>query len=128
MARIQGDLLERTFTFAVRVLAVADRLPRNVKGWEIGKQLIRSGTAVGANVREANNALTDAEFAHRCNVARKEAAETQYWLELCENARLLPKDGVAALSKEADEIVRVLSSVVKKTQRRLAAGKQPRIA
>ncbi|MFQ5425039.1 MAG: four helix bundle protein [Phycisphaerae bacterium] len=101
---------------AERVLALADRLPNNTKGWVVGKQLIRCGTSVGANIREADNALTDAEFSNKCSIARKEASETYYWLELCQRAGILSGDVLIETLREADEITRVLSTIVRRTQ------------
>ena len=115
MARLQGNLLDRSFRLAQSVLRIVDTLPNNPKGWEIGRQLIRCGTSIGANLREANNALTDAEFAHKCSISRKEASETHYWLELCEGSELLKGKNVNQLIGETDEIVRILSTIVRKT-------------
>ena len=116
MGRIQGDLLERTTCFAEQVVLSMDLLPNNVKGWEIGRQLLRSGTSIGANVREAHHALTDSDFAHKCSVARKEASETQYWLELCKRTKLMTGEKADVLWKEVDELVRILLTIVRGTQ------------
>lgn len=116
MGRIYGDLLDRTFEFAVQILELAPELPNEPRGWVVGKQVIRSGTSVGSNVREADHALTTAEFAHKCNLSRKEAAETKYWLDLCARSGLLRPDRIAALSNEAEELVKVLGAIVKKCQ------------
>ena len=121
MGRIQGDLKERTFEFAVSVMSLVDQLPNHTKGWEVGRQLIRSGTSVGANVREADSAFTDRDFAHQCNIARKEAAETYYWLQLCQRIGMLQGERLDQAVREADELVRILSSVVKGTQQYIAA-------
>lgn len=118
MSRIKGDLRIRTFEFAKSILHIVDALPVTTKGWEIGRQVIRSGTSVGANIREADNAHSDREFAHKCSIARKEASETHYWLELCRDSGLLSGNGLQAVITEADEITRVLSSVVKSTEAR----------
>jgi four helix bundle protein len=118
--RFQGDLPERTFMFAVRIVTLIDCLPNNAKGWVVGKQLLRSGTSIGANVHEANEALTDAEFASKCSVARKESSETRYWLRLCQHCNLLPHDCVEREINEANELASVLSSIVRKTQLHLA--------
>jgi len=115
MTRIQGDLLARSFRFAEAIVYLIDALPNNHKGWELGRQILRSGTGVGANCREAHNALTDADFAHKCSIARKEASEVHYWLELCATTELLPADRAAACIREADELARILSSIVKGT-------------
>lgn len=116
MARIRGDLLDRTFEFAKSILVIVDSLPNDSKGWEVGRQMIRCGTSVGANLREADNAHSDADFIYKCSISRKEASETHYWLQLCDAAALLGGDPLRVLIKEADEIVRILSSIVRKSQ------------
>src|SRR5262245_37034840 len=125
MARIQGDLRQRTFRFAASILELVDALPNNVKGWEIGKQLVRSGCGIGSKVREADNAISNADFALKCSHARKEASETNYWLELSHQAGLLVSENVIAAIQEADELTRILSTVVKNTQEHLARGGCP---
>lgn len=115
MSRIQGDLLARSFKFAEAIVHLIDALPNNHKGWELGRQILRSGTGVGASCREAHNALTDADFAHKCSIARKEASEVHYWLELCTTTGLLPDNHAAQCIREADELARILSSIVKGT-------------
>jgi four helix bundle protein len=122
MGRIKGDLCERTLQFAISILNLSDSFPHSVKGWEIGKQLIRSGTSVGANVREADHAYTEADFAHRCNVARKEAGEAHYWLDLPRRAELLSGKAVDAALDESDQLTRILGAMVRATQERLAGG------
>ena len=124
MGRIQGDLKERTLEFAVSILRLVDQLPKVTKGWEIGRQLIRSGTSVGANIREADSGYTDADFAHCCNIARKEAGETHYWLQLCERTGLLSGEALAPVLREADELVRILSSIVGATRQHIEQGKR----
>ncbi|MBI5764309.1 MAG: four helix bundle protein [Planctomycetes bacterium] len=120
MSRIQGDLKERTFHFARQIVELVDTLPKNIKGWEIGKQLIRSGCGVGANVREADNAHTASEFAYKCSIARKEAAETNYWIDLAICVGLVSGGAAIKLREESDELTRILSSIVRKTQSRVA--------
>ncbi|UCD29811.1 MAG: four helix bundle protein [Planctomycetota bacterium] len=119
MGRIVGDLLDRTFNFAVSIMSLIDDLPNSHKGWEIGRQIIRSGTSIGANIREADNAITDADFTHKCSIARKEASEAYYWLKLCQHIGLLKGTKLEAAITESDELTRVLSSIVKKTQKHL---------
>jgi four helix bundle protein len=123
MGRIQGDLKDRTFEFAVLIINLTDELPNVRKGWEVGRQLIRSGTSVGANVREADNASSDADFAHRCSIARKEAGETHYWLQLCARTEMLGGERLQDAIREADELARILSSVVKGTQEHIRREK-----
>jgi four helix bundle protein len=116
MTRIKGDLKDRSFRFAQSILKAVDYLPDGSKGWEIGKQLIRAGTSIGANIREADNALTVSDFAYKCSLARKEASESQYWLELCLTTGLLTHEQGSELTKEAEELAKILSVVVRGTQ------------
>ena len=111
-----GRLAERTYRFSLRILGLVDELPNNVKGWEISRQLLRSGTSIGANVREADQALSRADFIHRLSIARKKASETHYWLCLCRNMSLLSGDSAAQAITEVDELLRILSTIIKKSR------------
>ncbi len=86
--------------------------------------MIRSGTSIGANVREADTAFSDADFAYKCNIARKEACETHFWLQLCARCSLLKGDRLASATQEADELVRILSTIVKATQTQMRTRQQ----
>jgi four helix bundle protein len=81
------------------------------------KQLARAGASVGANLIEADHAFSRADFCHRCSVALKEAAESHYWLRMSAAAGLLKRDELEAAIVEADQLVRILKSIVKKMQR-----------
>ena len=116
MGRFNGDMPARTFAFATSMIDAIDCLPHNTKGWVIGKQLLRSGTSVGANTEEADCALTDREFAQFCNIARREAAESRFWLRLCVDRGLLTAESSQPLIDEADQLVRILSTIVRKTR------------
>lgn len=110
-------MLERTYRFARAAIQIVGRLPNGPIGWELGRQLVRSGAGVGANLREAHNAISDAEFARFCSIARREASEAGYWLELARDSDLVEKSACDELVREADELGRILSVVVRKTQR-----------
>ncbi len=114
--RFQGDLPDRTFAFASLILELVDAMPSRQIAWTLSKQLARSGTSVGANVHEAEHALTTAEFIQRCSIARKEASETLYWLRLCQRHELLHETDAHAAIQEADELVRILLTIVKNSQ------------
>jgi len=118
MGRIVGDLKERTLRFGERVLAIVAALPNETRAWIVGKQLGRSGTSVGANALEADVALTDSDFANKISIARKEASEVQYWLELETRSRLISTEMFNELHHEACELGSVLGTIVRKTQER----------
>jgi len=84
------DLLDRTKQFALRVIAVFRALPREETARVLGKQLLRSGTSVGAQYREAQRAKSNADFISKVEGALQELEETRYWLELLAEAGLLP--------------------------------------
>lgn len=116
MGRMQGDLCSRTYQFALQILELCDQMPHIPKVWHMSKQIIRCGTSIGANLREVDHALTAREFAMKCSIARKEAAETHYWLELAQDSGILTTELSQPMIKEADELVRVIGAVVKNTQ------------
>ncbi|MDD3179143.1 MAG: four helix bundle protein [Opitutaceae bacterium] len=105
------DLEERTLEFAVRIIALAGRLPRTAAAVVVGRQLLRAGTSIGANYREANRAESKNDFVHKITVALKEAAETEYWLLLCSRTGLGDSAEVAALSREIDELIAILTTI-----------------
>ena len=112
------DIKERTFKFGVRIVRLVNTLPRTVAGIEVGRQLVRSGTSIGANVEEADGAESKKDFIHKMGIARKEARETRYWLRIV-RATDLSKDAqeVNYLLQESDELVRILSTIIKSAKR-----------
>ena len=110
------DIQERTFDFGVRVVKLLNRLPRTLSGAEIGRQVLRSGTSIGANMDEAQGAESKRDFIHKTSTAYKEARETYFWLGLID-AAILPSDkDVLALRKECDEIIRILHAILRKSR------------
>jgi len=112
------DVRGRSFAFAVRILKLVRALPRDVGGQVVARQLARSGTSVGANVEEAQASASKADFARRMNIARAEAKETLYWLRVLTESGMLPRPRLGALTSEADELVRILTTIVKTSQRK----------
>ena len=124
MGRLIGDLKERTLQFGTKALAAVAELPNEPRGWVVAKQLGRAATSVGANVWEADGALTDSDFAYKISVARKEASETEYWLELCKRSELLPARLHSPLAAEANELAKILATIVRKTQDHISQSKR----
>ena len=110
------DISERTYVFAVRIVRVVNAMPRTLAGAAIARQLIRSGTSVGANVHEARGSSSRKEYSRRMKIARSEAQETLYWLRLLGDSGLFPTRRLAELLKEADELVRILATIGKRTE------------
>ena len=108
------DIKERTFQFAGRVIKLTRPLPRDHAGSVVARQLVRSGTSVGANVEEAQGAHSRKDFARRMNIARTEAREVLYWLRLIAEAGLVGAERMAGITQEAEEILRILVATMKK--------------
>lgn len=113
------DILERTTTFALKIILLCDDLPNKPSAWIIGKQIIRSATSVGAHVREGKHSRSIAEKLSKVSVAAQELEETRYWLELMRKAHL-PTSGVSGwFFQEADELMAMLFSSMKTLRRHL---------
>jgi four helix bundle protein len=97
----------RNKAFALRVITLADTLPRSTVGQIIGRQLLRSATSVGANYRAACRAQSRAEFAAKLSVVLEEADEALYWLELLQESTLIKPERLTELMKEANELVAI---------------------
>ena len=106
------DIGERTFLFGVQIVRLLEQLPRTVAGYAVGRQVVRSGTSVGANVEEADAAESKRDFIHKMAIARKEAKETRFWLRIILETPLLDTPKVHALLEESDELIRILSTII----------------
>jgi four helix bundle protein len=107
------EIKDRTFEFGVMVVQLVDRLPNSLAGRELGRQLIRAGTSVGANVEEADAAESDKDFVHKVSIARKEARESRYWLRLLKESGVWQAKGVDYLVQEATELIKILSTIIR---------------
>lgn len=110
------DLEERTLKFSKRLLVLVQTLPKNGLNNHLKNQCFRSGTSVGANYREANDAVGKKDFLFRLKISRKEAKETTYWLELISDANPKLKKRLNNIIQESRELTYILSSIIKKTQ------------
>ncbi len=106
------DLKQRTKRFALRIIELYSGLPQGVVFQVIGKQLLRSGTSVGANYREATRARSKAEFAAKASLSLQELDETAYWLELLVERRK-PDQETSDLLKETSELTAIFATMVK---------------
>lgn len=110
------DFRARSYQFGVRIVNLVRALPRDLATSVIARQLARSGTSVGANVEEAQGGRSRKDFAHKMNIARQEAGESHYWLRLLRDTNTLLQPRLDPIVTEADEIVRILISIVKRTR------------
>jgi four helix bundle protein len=111
----QISIADRTKVFAVRIIKACcflDESPGVLR--TLSKQLLRSGTSIGANVREAQSAQSDKDFINKLEIALKEARETQYWLEILIESELVEKQKFQLLLQEANEIGKILTASTRK--------------
>ena len=102
-------IVTKTIDFSVSIIEYCEALEQDRK-YVIARQLLRSTTSIGANVFEAQNAESKADFIHKMKIAAKEASETQYWLILCERSKNYKFE--VKLKSDLDEIIRILSKII----------------
>ena len=107
MVMNETQMKERTKAFALRILTLADALPRTRSGNAITNQVVRSGTSVGANYRALCRAKSRADFIHKTSIVEEEADETAFWLELIALAKLVKPSRIKPLLQEANELVAI---------------------
>jgi four helix bundle protein len=101
------EMKKRTKAFALRMMKLADVIPRGLAGQVVGRQLLRSATSVGANYRAACRAQSRADFAAKLSIVVEETDEALYWLELLEESGMVKKERLAELRKEANELLSI---------------------
>jgi|SRR5438477_2576313 len=108
------NIQERSFEFACRIVRLTEHLARkSFVARTIARQLLHSGTSVGANLEEASAAQSKPDFISKCSIASKEARETRYWLRLLTASRSVNERHLQPLIAEATEIVAILTTIVK---------------
>ena len=109
---------DKSFGFALRVVKLYKYLTTDKKEYVLSKQLLRSGTSVGAMVREAEHAESKADFIHKLSIALKEANESEYWLELLHQSDYIDDKGFQSISSDLKEILRLLTSIIKTAKKK----------
>ena len=107
----------KSFDFTVRIVNLYKYLMNNQKEFVLSKQLLRSGTSIGANVAEAQKAQTKPDFNAKMNIALKEANETEYWLKLLYKTEYVTETEFNSIEKDVKEIIAILVSICKKTNK-----------
>jgi len=110
------DLRERTTEFALRIIKMFSSLPKTAEARVMGKQVLRSGTSVGANYREAHRARSKAEFISCAGISLKEIEETAYWLELLVKSGVVGETLMLPLRKECDELIAIFVTILRKAK------------
>ena len=112
----EKDLRARTKDFALRIMRMFSALPKMSMAQVLGKQVLRSGTSVGANYREAFRGRSRAEFIAKCGDSLRELEETAYWLELLVDGGIVSVGKLAALRLECDELTAIFVTILKKSK------------
>jgi len=108
------ELEKRTKKFAVKVIHLSSRLPNTPQAMVIRNQITKSGTSIGANYREANHARSNADFKNKIKICESEASETQYWLEVIVEAKMLSWEQVKKDYEECSELLAIFISISSK--------------
>lgn len=109
----ESDLKKRTKQFGLRIIRLVESLPSKQTARTIGNQLLRSGMSVGANYRAACRGRSKADFIAKAGISLEEADECLYWMEMLQEAGIIPADKLKDLMKEADELVAIFTASIK---------------
>lgn len=113
------DLKERTSDFALRIIRLYSSLPKRTEAQVLGKQVLRSGTSVGAQYREGHRAKSDADVVNKFEGVLQELDETDYWLDLLVRAGIVPAAKMTPLIKETNELIAIFVTIVTKVKKRM---------
>lgn len=106
----------KAYNFAIRIVKAYQFLCEEKKDYVLSKQLLRSGTSIGANIAEANGAISEAEFSSKISIAYKESLETKYRLSLLKDTGYISGKSFQSMHNDADEITKILFAILKKTR------------
>ncbi len=110
-------LVEKSFAFAVRIVKLYKYISQDKREFVLSKQILRSGTSVGAMVREAQQAESKADFIHKLAIGLKEANETDYWLDLLKETEYLTETEYNTIKEDCIELLKLLTSIIKSTRK-----------
>lgn len=113
------DLKTRTSDFALRIVRLYSSLPKSTEAQTLGKQVLRSGTSVGAQYREGNRAKSDPDLVNKFGSVLQELDETDFWLDLLVRAGIVPAKKLEPLIKETNELISIFTTIVTKIKKRM---------
>ncbi|MDU4478966.1 four helix bundle protein [Clostridium sp.] len=112
----ENIIVNKSFKFATNIIKISSYLESNKRQYVLANQLLRSGTSIGANVKEWVNAISKADFRNKMSIALKEANETEYWLELILYSNIMEKSNSIELLNKCKDLCRILNSIVKNSK------------
>ena len=104
---------DKSFEFALQIVKVCRKIQSDKKEFILTKQLLRSGTSIGANVEEGVGGFSDKDFHYKFSIAYKEARESHYWIRLLKGSKLIEADEAEGLLKQVEELLRIIGSILK---------------
>ena len=113
----ENVLKEKSFSYAVRIVNAHRFICEKEKAFELGKQLLKSGTAVGALYREAEHAESTADFIHKLSIAQKECDESMYWLELLHATESIDAKSFKSIHADAKELIKIITAILTTTKK-----------
>ena len=114
---MENVVVEKSFEFAVRIVKLCRYLRNEKKEFEIASQLLRSGTSIGANIKEAQEGQSKNDFVSKMNIALKEASETEYWLKLLYKTGDLTEQQYESIKTECKELLKLLTAIIKSSKK-----------
>ena len=116
MRKTENPLADKSYEFAIQIVKLYKKMIRIEKEYVLSKQLLKSGTSIGANISEANGAISKADFSAKISIAYKESLETKYWLSLLRDSAYVEVEEANALIDKADELSKIMFSILKTTR------------
>lgn len=113
---MENNLYDKAYQFSIRIVNAYKFLSKERREFIISKQLLRSGTSIGANISEANGAISKADFSAKISISYKECLETKYWLNLLKDTEYIDSNFFDNIYKDADELAKIMFSILKTTR------------
>ncbi|WP_420401986.1 four helix bundle protein [Flagellimonas sp.] len=112
----ENPLFTKSYAFALKIVRLYQRISKENREYILSKQLLRSGTSIGANIAEANGAISTADFSAKISISYKESLEVKYWLLILKDSNYLKTEEADSLISDADELSRIMFSILKSTR------------
>jgi four helix bundle protein len=120
MMKKENAVQFKSYAFAIRFVKLSRYLYREKKEYILSKQILRSGTSIGANIEEAIGGHSRRDFLHKISIAYKEARETRYWLKLLRDSNILQKRYAEPIIKDCDELIKLTASIIRTMKQKYA--------
>jgi len=114
----ESVLKDKSYKFALRIVKLSMYLTKEVKEFVLSKQILRSGTSIGANIEEANQAQSKMDFIHKLSIALKESAETNYWIRLLRDSKLIEPKLAESFLTDCEELQKILTASIKTSKKK----------